>query len=417
MYKIKGKYTEANVYASILDEATISQVQLLTNQEWLKGAQIAIMPDAHMGKGCTVGTTIQLTDKVSPNLVGVDIGCGMTVGSVNVSLDEIEDLDYFLKTVDAEIHRTIPHGFAINDKETVSIDFVKQLRAYKHLRNVPTSILKGAGSLGGGNHFIELETDDNNFIHIVIHSGSRNLGKQIAEHYQGIAELKNSTNVLEYNQRTQEMIEEYKAQGRFNEIASMLKKRKENTPAVEQNDLAYIEGQDFDDYMHDINLVQQYASRSREIMVERVLQGIKNYFKEDGADVEMVVWETIHNYIDVEEKIVRKGAIRANEGEVVIIPLNSRDGSIIAVGRGNAEANMSGPHGAGRIMSRRQAKDNISVEDYAKEMEGVFSSTIGATTVDEAPSAYKNAEAIIEDVQDLVEVIRVMKPIYCFKSA
>lgn len=396
MMELHGKHNTAKVFTDNVDELTISQVIGMLNEPFTKGSKIRIMPDTHAGKGSVIGTTMTITDKVVPNLVGVDIGCGMLCTELNVKKEDID----FIK-LDKVIHKSVPSGMNIRQKEHVlstSIRF-EDVRAPFNLDRARKSV----GTLGGGNHFIELNEGSDGKIYLVIHSGSRNLGKQIAEHYQDVA-FKSLSN---QSDKTNQVIEQLKKEGRHSEISSAIKKLKAERPTINKA-LAYVTGEDMDDYLNDIQIAQDYAFLNRVTMSTVILQ-------EMGWN--SVEWfDTIHNYIDIENMILRKGAISAQKDEVVIIPMNMRDGSIIAVGKGNPDWNYSAPHGAGRIMSRSKAKEQVKFEDFVDTMKGVWTTSVVESTLDESPFAYKPMQEIIDNVQDTVYIKDIIKPLYNFKA-
>ncbi len=401
MMEIKGKRNTAICYANVIEEQASEQIRRMCDYEFTDGSRIRIMPDVHAGKGCTIGTTMTVTDKAVPNVVGVDIGCGMY--TVNIGKADID-----FAGLDAAAHY-IPSGMNVWDKEQEAFDLT-ELRCYEQLKKI--NWLKGSlGTLGGGNHFIEVDIYSDGVKYIVIHSGSRNLGKQVAEIYQEMAiDLHKGIGV--YLQTRDEIIRTYNEQGREKEIQKALKelkdKREREAPDMPE-DLCYLSGQSFEDYLHDVEICQRFARRNREIMADILLERTGMH----GTDA----FHTIHNYIDTNEMILRKGAIAAHEGEKVLIPINMRDGSILAIGKGNPEWNYSAPHGAGRVMSRTQAIKSLSMEEYRKTMEGIYTTSINEGTLDEAPMAYKSLEDIIDVVAGSVDVIEVMKPIYNFKAS
>lgn len=411
-YTIDGKFNTAHIFATEISDSTMSQIITLTNQEWLKDSHIAVMADAHAGKGCTVGTTISLQGKVSPNLVGVDIGCGIFIANLGKA-----DID--LKMLDDAINQNVPAGFSVHNRPQMKIEALKALRAYDFLKK-PQHIAQSLGTLGGGNHFIEIDIAEDGTKYLVIHSGSRNLGKQIAEHYQSVAIKRIESLQFDVSKAREELIADYKAKGLQAQLPDALKalNAHRTTLSNEEKDLAYLEGQDFDDYIHDMKITQKYASENRKHMANIIL---KHLSEDQGLDIHSVddieYFETIHNYINTDDMILRKGAISAKEDELVIIPINMRDGCILAKGKGNKEANQSGPHGAGRMMSRGQARAEIDLETYQAQMEGIFTTSVNSSTLDEAPDAYKPIDIILDDIQDCVEVIEVIKPIYSFKSS
>ncbi len=365
---MKGQFNHAIVYTDQIDEKAIQQITELCNQEFCRHSIIRIMPDVHAGIGCTIGTTMTLRDKVVPNLVGVDIGCGIEVMKLEENVIDLKNLDQFIRAF-------IPAGFNIRKKEHPYVSQIPlhKLRARDHL-NMKRARLS-VGTLGGGNHFIEVNEDQTGALYLTIHSGSRHLGKQLAEYYQ---------------QRAAE---------------KLAAKPNNKVP----RDLAYLEGQDFEDYIHDMKIVQHYATVNRQAIADEIVR----YMNFTVADE----FTTIHNYIDTEHMILRKGAISAREGERVIIPINMRDGSILAVGKGNPAWNYSAPHGAGRILSRRQAKKKISLQEFKDSMQNVYSTSVRAATLDEAPMAYRPLGEILKNIKDSVEVLEVIKPIYNFKAA
>ena len=398
MFEIEGTYATAKCYATNIEQSAIEQIRQLCSQEVAQGSKVAIMPDAHAGAGCVVGCTMTVTDKVIPNVVGVDIGCGMY--TVNVGTDRI-DFD----RLDVACH-SIPSGRNVWKLQQESFD-LELLCCYDALRRTQR-IESSIGTLGGGNHFIEVDVTAKGTKYLVIHSGSRNLGTQVAEHYQRLAIEANGGKAL-YRKRKSELVAEYRAAGRDDEIQSALRqleslKAKGSIPP----ELCYVEGQLFEDYLHDVALFQDFARLNREVMAAKIceLAGLSQ-----GKS-----FHTVHNYIDTDELVLRKGAIAAHAGECVLIPLNMRDGSVVAVGRGNSEWNNSAPHGAGRVMSRREARDTLSLRDYERSMQHVYTSTACAETLDEAPMAYKAASDILGPIGDAVKVIEVMKPLYNFKA-
>ena len=399
MFEIKGKVNTAICYATVVEETAIEQIRRMCDYEFTEGSKIRIMPDVHTGKGCTIGTTMTINGKAVPNIVGVDIGCGMY--TVNLGKDDID----FAK-VDEAAH-FIPSGQNTWEGRREHFD-LQDLRCYRELRNT-RRLERSIGTLGGGNHFIEIDVAEDETKYLVIHSGSRNLGKQVAEIYQKLA-VDLNCGKEEYFQKKDEIIRTYKEQGRQKEIQSALKaidfRRKEPTiPA----DLCFLYGSFLEDYLHDVEICQAFARRNREVMAEIILE-MTGMTGTDG-------FHTIHNYIDTDEMILRKGAIAAHEGEKVLIPINMRDGSVLAFGKGNAEWNLSAPHGAGRIMSRTQAKADLDMDEYVRAMEGIYTTSVNESTLDEAPMAYKALGDIIDVIRESVDVIDIMKPIYNFKAA
>lgn len=433
MFEIEGKYNKAKVFATVVENECISQITEVCNQKWLKGCQISIMPDTHAGKGATIGTTIKLKDKVSPSLVGVDISCGMLAVEIPKSLNlNLEKIDKF-------INDNIPAGFEVNKENFKGIyyGFIKNLKCYDKLKNID-HIEKSLGSLGGGNHFLEINESNIGQRYLVVHSGSRNLGKQVADIYQDIADEHCNRTMSKGDSLKKELIKKLKDQGKSNEIQKALEEfNKQNTEKkLLAHDLCYLEGQDMKDYLHDCLICNRYASLNRRIIAQRILDfivednGYKNCavwideyqahqfefgFENNQVDIRSYGWETIHNYIG-NDNILRKGAISAQQGEKVIIPINMRDGSIIGIGKGNPDYNYSGPHGAGRLMSRKTAKDSITLKDFEDTMKSVYTSSVCQSTIDESPMAYKGIDDILENIADSVEVLNIVKPIYNFKA-
>ena len=401
MLEIKGKLNTAVCYAKIIEDGAIEQIRRMCDYALTEGCQVRIMPDVHAGKGCTVGTTMTVTDKACPNIVGVDIGCGMyTVKLTDTVLD--------FERIDKACHH-IPSGLNVWEGRMERFDLT-DLKCYRLLRDT-RRLERSLGTLGGGNHFIEIDKASDGTYYLVIHSGSRNLGKQVAEIYQQLA-IDLHAGKEDYFIRRDEIIRTYKAEGRRSEIQTALKALEKEytakTPDV-PDDLCWLYGSFLEDYLHDVEICQRFARRSREKMAEIILE------RTGMAAVE--TFHTIHNYIDTQEMILRKGAIAAHAGEKVLIPINMRDGSVIAIGKGNSEWNYSAPHGAGRVMSRTMAKHSVSLEEYEASMEGIYTTSVNESTIDEAPMAYKSLEDIIDVIRDSVDVIDIIKPVYNFKAA
>ncbi len=396
---IHGNYGCAIAYASVIEEEAIEQIRRMCDYDFTANSKIRIMPDVHAGKGCTIGTTMTIVDKAVPNIVGVDIGCGM----YTVRLDE-QDVDY--AQVDEAAH-FIPSGMNVweEPQEVFNLSILRSYPDMKYKSRLECSL----GTLGGGNHFIEIDRAADGMLYLVIHSGSRNLGKQVAEHYQALAVDLNAGKE-DTPRKRKELIAEYKAAGRASEIQSALLSLKEQSKErTLPDDLCYVYGQYFEDYLFDVNICQAFAKRSRELMAEILL--------ERAGLTALEGFHTIHNYIDTDEMILRKGAIAAHEGEKVLIPINMRDGSVLAVGRGNPEWNFSAPHGAGRLMSRTNARNTLSLDDYREEMKGIYTTSVSLETLDEAPMAYKSLDDILGVIRDSVDVIEILKPIYNFKAS
>ena len=399
MFEIKGKMNTAVCYATVVEEIAIEQIRRMCDYEFTKGSRIRIMPDVHAGKGCTIGTTMTIVDKAVPNIVGVDIGCGMytvALGAVDIDFEKLDEAAHY-----------IPSGMHIWEGRQEHFD-LQELRCYRSLKNTKW-LERSIGTLGGGNHFIEVDEASDGGKYLVIHSGSRNLGKQVAELYQQLAIDLNKGKETYFQQRD-EIIRIYKEQGRRKEIQAALEKiswNKRETTIPE--DLCFLYGSYLEDYLHDVEICQRFAKRNREKMAEIILQRCGMI----GGEA----FHTIHNYIDTEEMILRKGAIAAHKGEKVLIPINMRDGSVLAVGRGNAEWNDSAPHGAGRVMSRMKAKDTLTMDEYRRSMQGIYTTSVCENTLDEAPMAYKSLADIIDVIKETVDVIDVMKPVYNFKAS
>lgn len=399
--EIKGKVNTALCYAKVVEEEAIEQIRRMCDYEMTEGSTIRIMPDVHAGKGCTIGTTMTIMDKAVPNVVGVDIGCGMYTVKLGKAGIDFQKLD--------EVVHLIPSGREVWEGRQEKFDLAA-LRCYRELKDTKR-LARSLGTLGGGNHFIEIDQAADGTKYLVIHSGSRNLGKQVAELYQRLA-VNLNRGYGEYLEKRDEIIRTYKEQGRRSEIQAALKQlhwQVYESPASMPEDLCYLEGKYLEDYLHDVELCQVFAKRSREKMAEIILEKTGM----TGTDA----FHTIHNYIDTDEMILRKGAIAAHKGEKVLIPVNMKDGSILAVGKGNKEWNFSAPHGAGRIMSRTKAKQELALEDYKKAMEGVYTTSVNEMTLDEAPMAYKSLDDIIDVIRESVDVIEVMKPIYNYKAS
>ncbi len=399
--EIKGKVNTALCYAKVVEDEAIEQIRRMCDYAMTEGSKIRIMPDVHSGKGCTIGTTMTIIDKAVPNVVGVDIGCGMY--TVNLGQRSID-----FEAVDEAAHY-IPSGMNVWEGRQERFDLTG-LKCYRELKD-SKRLERSLGTLGGGNHFIEIDESADGTKYLIIHSGSRNLGKQVAEIYQRLA-INLNRGYGEYYEKRDEIIRSYKEQGRKNEIQEALKQLHAQVYESETSmpeDLCYLSGKYLDDYLHDVEICQAFAKRSREKMAEIIL--------ERTGMTAVDSFHTIHNYIDTDEMILRKGAIAAHNGEKVLIPINMRDGSVLAIGKGNPEWNYSAPHGAGRLMSRTKAKENLSLDEYKKTMEGVYSTSINENTLDEAPMAYKSLEDIIDVIRESVDVIDVMKPIFNFKAS
>ena len=390
------------IFTENIDDIALEQINELLEQEAFKNSKVRIMPDVHAGKGCVIGFTGDLGDKVIPNIVGVDIGCGLYCANLGKIDIDYEKLDKF-------INDNIPSGMNVNDKVIAEFD-IKQLYCYDELKHY-SWIEKSVGSLGGGNHFIEIDIDDEGNKYLVIHTGSRNLGSQVAELYQDLADKIINHGYIDYINKKQEVIKTYKELGKQKEIQSTLnelKKEFEKDKNIIPKDLAYLEGEERDKYLHDMKLCQEFAILNRKTIAKTIAEYME--FNIDNS------FESVHNYISFEDNIVRKGAISAKKGEKLIIPINMKDGCILGYGKGNEDWNNSAPHGAGRIMSRKQAKERISMEDYKKSMENIYTTSVNEFTIDEAPFVYKTLDEILNHIGDTVEVERIIKPVYNFKA-
>lgn len=407
MKEICGNYTMAKVFTDNIEEEAISQIIELCDQEFTQNTRVRIMPDCHSGKGCVIGFTMNVQDKIVPNLVGVDIGCGM----LTIQLGKI-DLD--LESIDNFIRKEIPSGFNINlNPKTNYKSTIESLLCFREIPKSSREFNRAIGSLGGGNHFIEVNKDKDNNKYLVLHSGSRNLGLQVASYYQNKAYTYHSGLNDAFEKEKQELIETYKEQGRRKEIQKALKElmKQHKKESKIPKDLCYLEGKLMKDYLHDMNIVQQYAELNRDIMGRRIIEECI------GLDYdELERFQTIHNYIDMKDNTLRKGAISANEGEKVLIPMNMRDGSLICIGKGNKDWNCSAPHGAGRLMSRSKAKEVLNMEDFQDTMKDIYTTSVKLTTLDEASMAYKPMKEIIDNIKDTVEIVDIIEPIYNFKA-
>ncbi|MGN1048329.1 MAG: RtcB family protein, partial [Eubacteriales bacterium] len=400
MVEIVGKFNTAICYTDTLEPNAYSQIEAVCNEEAFKDSKIRIMPDVHAGKGCTIGTTMTVVDKVVPNMVGVDIGCGM----YTVSLGKA-DIDF--EKFDGAAH-SIPGGRNVWEGRQERFDLTA-LRCYRNLKDTKR-LERSLGTLGGGNHFIEIDADAEGNKYLIIHSGSRNLGTQVATFYQGIA-VDLNLGKEEYFKKRDEIIRTYKEDGRRSEIQATLKRMakewEEKEPTM-PHELCYLYGDFMEDYLHDVSICQQFAKRNREKMAEILLEktGLAGYES----------FQTIHNYIDVDKMILRKGSVSAKAGEKLLIPINMRDGSLICVGKGNEDWNCSAPHGAGRLLSRSAALEKLTMEEYKEQMAGIYTTCINSATLDESPMAYKNMDEIVENIKPTAQIIAHIKPIYNFKA-
>lgn len=402
-YKIENM-KDLKIFTTNIGDKAKQQIYLLLEQDAFKGCKVRIMPDVHAGAGCVIGFTGNLGDKVIPNIVGVDIGCGMLCV-------ELGNIEIDLEKLDKVIREYVPSGMNVHNLSIQSSSiYINEVYCNKELKNRDNWLEKSLGTLGGGNHFIEVDEDEQGNKYLVIHTGSRNLGKQVAEIYQNKA--------IEFCSYKKEMAEEkmaailyLKDEHRENEIQNKLKEitKKYEGKTKLPKDLCYLEGDLRKQYLHDMRICQAFAKHNRKYIASIILEKMNI--------VEKGFFETVHNYISFEDNIVRKGAISANKGEKVLIPMNMRDGCIIGIGKGNDDWNQSAPHGAGRIMSRGKAKEVLTMEDYRDSMKGVFTSSVNEDTLDEAPMAYKPMQEIIDCIGDTIEIERIIKPIYNFKAS
>ena len=400
MIEIYGLHNKAVCYCSELEKAAEEQIRAVCDREEFSRSRIRIMPDVHSGTGCTIGTTMTITDKIVPGMVGVDIGCGMET----VCLEE-DSID--LKMLDAVIHEMVPCGFSVRQtphplKDELDLN---DLRSAKFVNTYRAE--HSIGTLGGGNHFIEIDQDDDGYLFLVIHSGSRHIGTEVAKYYQDEA-IQAMSGKAKF--QVADVIAKLKAEGREKEISETVRSMKQNEegPHPIPHDLAYVEGRLFEDYLHDMKIIQHFAMLNRKAMSEVILSAMNLHEKER--------FTTIHNYIDTEEMILRKGAVSARKGEKILIPINMRDGSLICIGKGNADWNCSAPHGAGRLMSRKTAFAKLSLEKFRTEMAGIYSTCVTADTLDESPMAYKSMEEIVSQITPTVAIVKRIKPVYNFKA-
>lgn len=396
---ITGKFNSAKCFCTTIEDFAKEQIQAMCDSEIFANNKIRIMPDVHAGKGCTIGTTMTISDKVVPDMVGVDIGCGMET----ICLGKI-DVDFY--KLDQVIRQNIPSGREVRETHHAlnSEIELENLRCQEFL-NISRAKLS-IGTLGGGNHFIELDKDDEDNLYLVIHSGSRHLGKEVAAFYQREGQFA-LHNIAQYQMN--ETIAKLKAENRHKEINATIKTMKKQQKLLKANPFSYVEGKLFDDYIHDMKLTQHFALLNRKAMADVIL-------KEMGWTA-LESFTTIHNYIDTENMILRKGAVSSQAGEKLLIPINMRDGSLICIGKGNPDWNFSAPHGAGRIMSRKQALTTLSLDEYKKSMENIFSTCINKDTLDESPMSYKNMDEIVSNISPTAEIIKIIKPVYNFKAA
>ena len=400
MIEICGQYNTALCYCDTMDDSARQQIQDMCDQRLFAGSRIRIMPDVHAGTGCTIGTTMTVTDKAAPSLVGVDIGCGME--TVRLAEKEI-DFD----RLDRVIRSAVPAGTSVRKTPhplTKLID-LDELRCAGAVDRERASL--SLGTLGGGNHFIEVDRDEEGFLYLVVHSGSRYLGVQTAQYYRRLG-WQSMNRIPE--ERRRELIARYKAEGRAREIENGLRELEERfaaTPDIPEK-FAYVEGRNLEDYLHDMKIVQVFAALNREAMTRTIIGSM--------GLTELDRFTTIHNYIDTEHRILRKGSVSAQRGERLLIPINMRDGALICVGRGNEDWNCSAPHGAGRILSRTAAQEKLSMEEFRRQMRGIYTTCVAQSTLDESPMAYKGLDAILSQIGPTAEVVRQIKSVYNFKA-
>lgn len=394
MFTIEGKYGKASVYLSDkseLEEASVQQLNDLLNIPYAEGANIAIMPDVHAGVGCVIGYTQSIAGKVIPNLVGVDLNCGMLVRKIAKSFS------FDFKTLDKLIRHEIPHGCSHRREPHPYADNVDFTGIFTPANEEYLKL--SIGTLGGGNHFIEVDVDEKGDHYIVIHSGSRHLGVEICKYHQKQA-------CIQRDERAKAEREKYIKFAQENHTAP------DDQPLKIPDHLAWLEGEALDHYIHDVQIAEQFAHRNRRAMMDIICDalGIKRKHILDE-------FETLHNYVDTVDRVIRKGSIRLHDGERAIIPMNMRDGSLIVCGKGNTAANKSGPHGAGRLMSRTQARESLKMEDFKTSMKGIYTTSVSTETIDEAPMAYKPMDKILENLTELCTVETVIKPVYNFKAS
>lgn len=412
MIEVKGTYNTAKLFTDTADAATISQVKNLMDQPSAAGAKVRIMPDCHAGAGCVIGTTITITDKVIPNLVGVDIGCGMLATKLKeqrINLPKFDSVSQAEVPAGMKMRKTA-HSLAEEADVTDLACFKK-----KNCKVSEDVFRLSLGTLGGGNHFWELDRDEEGGIWLVIHTGSRRSGKDVAEYYQRQAyeQLNVTGNAYRevLSRRREAFIDRLKAEGREKEIGTLLPRwqaSQEKSRITVPYEVAWCEGSLFDEYIHDMKIMQEYAKLNRRIITEVILKKCRLHAVEQ--------FETIHNYIDTDHMILRKGSVSAREGERLLIPINMRDGALICIGKGNEDWNQSAPHGAGRLMSRSEAKNSISMKDYRESMNGIFTTSVNKGTLDESPMAYKPIDEIVANIAPTARIVSHIKPIYNFKA-
>lgn len=402
---VQGKYTNAKIFTDNIEEEAVAQLLELCDQPFVAGCKVRIMPDTHKGAGCVIGFSADLGDKVIPNIVGVDIGCGML--TVNLGI-----LDIDLEMLDEIINKYIPSGKNTHEGRMIKFEKLQELKCFRSLKNTKR-IERSIGTLGGGNHFVEIDKGEDGTLYLVIHSGSRNLGTQVADLYQNLA-IDLCSGKEDYFVKREEIIKNFKEIGKRKEIETELKNLKKQYDELKPTyprALCFLTGKYREEYLHDMNICQEYATLNRETMAEIILKRLLGKGLKDFES-----FTTIHNYINFKDNIIRKGSVSAYEGEKLLIPINMRDGSLICIGKGNEDWNYSAPHGAGRLMSRTKAKEKVNYEEFKKSMEGIYSTSITEATIDEAPMVYKPIEEIINNIGETVEILDIIKPIYNFKA-
>lgn len=412
MKTVEGRYTTATIYADIVEDEALKQIETICNQPFAEGSHIAVMPDVHAGKGCTIGFTMTLNGRVCPNLVGVDIGCGMLV----TELGKI-DIDY--EKLDEIIRTYIPSGDECRSLENIN-EIYHLLETHEEVYAVASQLdmfktpvsffyeLQRLGTLGGGNHFIEIDADQEGNKYLIVHSGSRHLGVEICKHFMSQANKNREGSIQRRRELIEDTIRTLKEQGRQKEIEDTRKAILSSFTITDEDELAYLEGSGYSDYLADMSLAMSYAEANRQIIAHLICK----YMNWDRK----AEWSTVHNYIDSKRGIVRKGAISLELGEKALVPINMRDGSLIVKGKGNPYYNYSGPHGAGRLMSRSEARKAISLEDFKDSMKDIWTSSVCEETLDESAFAYKPADSILNALEDTAEIVTHLKPLYNFKA-
>lgn len=398
MLTLQGAYNSALVFTDEVDSQSMKQIIALCNQSFVRDSQIRIMPDVHAGAGCTIGTTMTITDKVCPNLVGVDIGCGVEI--VKIEEDEIK-----FDRLDRLIEYNIPYGFGtrvVPHKYSSEVNLF-DLKCRANIRCVRAA--NSLGTLGGGNHYIEVDKDEDGALYIVVHTGSRHLGLEVANYYQEAAYKEMCAPKKE---DIDALIVKLKANGQSNMIQKELRKLASKFDSKTPKHLAYAQGELFHNYIHDMKIIQKFAALNRKAILDEILSGLRLH--------EVDRFSSVHNYIDTDSMILRKGAVSAREGERLIIPMNMRDGALLCTGKGNPAWNYSAPHGAGRLYSRSAANGAFTVAEFKEAMEGVYSTCINHNTLDECPMAYKNMESIVSNIGPAVSIDKIIKPVYNFKA-